>query len=284
MNRDTTTEKSKLWCIPRFSNLELLRARHRTQSFPLHTHEQYAIGVIEQGALGFFYRGENVVAWQGHINLCIPGEPHTGQPAAAEGWSYRMFYLDPALLQQVACQIADHPHAIPYFRSGVIADPALAQQLWRLHLQFERAAVPLLEQETHLLDVLAQMIQRHADDPPRRDRGGQEPDAVTQIKEYIASYYSEDISLETLSQLTHLSPYHLIRTFRTAVGIPPHAYLRQVRVQRAKTLLALGRPIADVALTTGFVDQSHLTRWFKRLWGVTPAQYRNSVQDSFLRA
>ena len=142
----------------------------------------------------------------------------------------------------------------------------------------------MLKQETRLLDVLAQMIQRHADDPPRRDRGGQEPDAVTQIKEYIASHYSEDISLETLSQLTHLSPYHLIRTFRAAVGIPPHAYLRQVRVQRAKTLLALGRPIADVALTTGFVDQSHLTRWFKRLWGVTPAQYRNSVQDSFLRA
>ncbi|MCE7988777.1 MAG: AraC family transcriptional regulator [Caldilinea sp. CFX5] len=281
MKRNTSVEESKLWRIPRFSNLELLQAHHRTQSFPLHTHEQYAIGVIERGALGFFYRGENVVAWPGTINLCIPGEPHTGQPAGSEGWSYRMFYFDPALLQQIASQVADCPCAIPYFQPGVIVDPVMAQQLACLHRQFELADGSLLEQETRLLDVLAQMIQRHADDPPQVYRMGQEPYAVTRLKEYMASHYSENISLETLSQLTHLSPYHLLRTFRAAVGIPPHAYLRQVRVQHAKELLAFGQPIADVALATGFTDQSHLTRWFKRLWGVTPAQFRNCVQDSF---
>lgn len=279
MQRTTRSEKSKVWRIPRFHDLELLRGTYLTQSFPRHTHERYAIGVIEQGALGYFYRGENIVALPGNINLCIPDEVHTGQPAAAEGWSYRMFYFDVTMLQHVASEVAGRPRHIPFFQAGVIADVFVAQQLRQLHRQLETTDTPLLEQETVLLEVLAQLIHRYADDPPPLHRLGQEPHAVTQLKRYIESHYAEDISLDSLSHLTHLSRYYLIRVFRETVGIPPHAYLRQVRIKHAKDMLASGQPIADVAIATGFTDQSHLTRWFKRLWGFTPGQYRNSVQD-----
>jgi AraC-like DNA-binding protein len=259
--------------------VELLRARHQTHSFPRHTHEGYGVGVIEGGALGFFYRGENVIASPGHINLCIPGEVHTGQPAAPEGWSYRMFYFDATMLEHVAADVAGRPRHLPFFPAGVIADVGVAQQLRHLHYHLETLNTPLLAQETALFDLLAQLIHRHAADPPPLHRMGHEPRAVRQPKHYIESHYAEDMSLDTLSHLTNLSRYHLLRVFRDTVGIPPHTYLRQVRVKHAKALLASGQPIADVALATGFTDQSHLTRWFKRLWGFTPGQYRNSVQD-----
>lgn len=279
MTRNARAAVSKVWQVPGLNNLELLRAKHLTQSFPRHTHERYAVGVVEQGALGYFYRGENVVAAAGDINLCIPGEAHTGQPAAAEGWAYRMFYLDPAVLQEVASEVAGRARQLPFFQSGVIADVSLARQLRRLHLCLEATDTPLLEQETLLFDVLAQLISRHADDSPPLSQSGREPQAVTQVKRYLESHYAEDVSLNELSELTQLSRYHLVRVFAEAVGVPPHAYLRQVRIRRAKNLLASGRPVAEVAVMTGFSDQSHLTRWFKRLWGVTPGQYRNGVQD-----
>ena len=274
--------KSKVWRIPGLSDLELLRAEHLTQSFPKHTHERYAVGVIERGALGYFYRGENVVAAPGDINLCIPGEVHTGQSALPGGWSYRMFYLDARLLQNVAAEISDKPRQLPFFRSGVIADVSLAQSVYSSHCQLEQTNISRLEQETLLLDVLAQLITRHADEPLAAARVGREPHAVTQVKAYLETHYAEAVSLERLSLLTQLSRYHLVRIFRKAVGIPPHAYLRQVRIRHAKALLALGHPPAEVALATGFTDQSHLTRWFKRLWGFTPGQYSysNTVQDS----
>jgi len=280
-----TTSVNKFWRIPYFDNLELLRAKHLTQSFPPHTHERYAIGVIEQGALGFYYRGENVVATSGNINLCIPGEIHTGQPAVEEGWTYRMFYFNTTTLQTIASQSANRPRQIPFFQSGVIVDQALAQQLRNLHIELEQMQdltkmnTPRLELETLLLETLARMINCYADDPPSMLRVGQERFIVATLKSYMESHYSKEISLTDLSQLTHLSRYHLIRVFRNAVGMPPHAYLRQVRIKHAKRLLEAGQPIADVAYATGFVDQSHLTRWFKRLWGITPGQYRNSVQD-----
>ncbi|MEW6731725.1 MAG: AraC family transcriptional regulator [Acidobacteriota bacterium] len=279
MQGTTLSEKSKVWRIPKLCNLELLRGSYLTHSFPRHTHERYAIGVIEQGALGYFYRGENIVALPGNINLCIPGEVHTGQPAMAQGWSYRMFYFDVTMLQHIASEVAERPRNIPFFQAGVIADLFLARQLRQLHHQLETIHTPLLEQETVLLEVLAQLIHRYAEDPPPLRRLGQEPYAVKQLKHYIENHYAEDISLDSLSRLTHLNRYYLNRVFRETVGIPPHAYLRQVRVKHAKDLLASGQPIADVAIATGFNDQSHLTRWFKRLWGFTPGQYRNSIQD-----
>ena len=273
------TVKSRVWRLPALDNLELLRAENVTQFFPKHTHERYAVGVLERGALGFFYRGENVVAASGDVNLCVPGEVHTGQPAAPEGWSYRMFYLDAAVLQQVAVEVAARPRELPFFQSGVLHDDALARQLYGVHCRLETSA-SRLEQETLLLDVLAQLIRRHADDPPRVVATGREPRAVTQVKGYLENHYAKAVSLEALAQLTQLSRYHLVRVFCKTVEVPPHAYLRQVRIRRAKELLASGQTPAEVALVTGFTDQSHLTRWFKRLWGYTPGQYQGSSRDS----
>lgn len=269
-----------MWRVPGLGGVELLRATRQTQTFPRHTHEGYAVGVVEQGALGFFYRGENVVAAPGHLNLCVPGEVHTGRPAAPEGWSYRMIYLDVQVLERVALEVADRPQGLPFFGPGVIADPPLTRHLRRVHLRLEQPGVPRLEQETLLLGMLAQLVQRHADVPQQPLRLGWEPAAVEQVKRYLERHYAEAVTLEGLSHLTRLSRYHLVRVFCRSVGLPPHAYLRQVRISRAKALLAAGCPVAEVAVATGFTDQSHLHRWFKRLWGVTPGGYRKGVQDN----
>ena len=269
--------KTKVWRVPNLGNLELLRAEHQTQSFPRHTHERYAIGVIEAGALGFHYRGENVVASSGDISLCIPGEVHTGQPAAEEGWAYRMFYFETSFLERLTSDLADKPRGLPFFQSGVIADNALAKQLRALHIHLEQSAASRLEQESLLLAALTRLIRRYADKPLPTPKLGRETYTVTQIKRYLEHYYAKPVSLDDLVNLTGLSRGYLVETFRQTVGIPPHAYLRQVRVRHAKERLAAGQSIAEVALATGFTDQSHLTRWFKRLWGFTPGQYRASA-------
>lgn len=105
---------------------------------------------------------------------------------------------------------------------------------------------------------------------------------MTWAREFLEANAEQDVSLVRLAAVAGLSPFHLVRVFREAVGLPPHAYLDQVRVERAKGLLSAGLPIARAAAEAGFADQSHLTRRFKRLVGVTPGQYRagsKNVQD-----
>ncbi|MCA9838411.1 MAG: AraC family transcriptional regulator [Trueperaceae bacterium] len=274
----TNTEFTRVWHHPDYMQLELLHARFLRQTFPKHSHEVFALGVIEGGALNYLYRGASVTAASGDINLCVPGEVHTGQPASPEGWSYRMFYFDARLLQQVASRLALKAQPMPFFQSSTINDPATAVRIRKLHQQFESGA-GRLEHESHLMDVLAQFIRRHADARTPVFKTGQEPKAVIQIKRYLAEHLTEDVSLDALVSLTGLSRYYLVRAFHEAVGMPPHQYLRQLRVNRAKTLLATNLPLAEIALATGFSDQSHLNRWFRRFWGYTPGHYRNSVQD-----
>lgn len=278
MNSKIPIEQTKLWRIPHLDNVELLYATYIKQNFARHAHDGFPLGVVERGAMGYYYRGTNVVAPAGSVAVINPGEPHTGH-AADWGWTYRMFYLETSVLEQAAAQIADRPRGVPFFQTEVIWDDELAGLLRHLHCTLELSAVPRLEQETKLLWTLAQLILRHADDPPRPRPANYEDQIIRRVQEFIEDNYAEDISLKQLAALTHFSRYHLLRVFRTVVGMPPHTYLTQVRVNRARQLLAQGQPIAQTALAAGFADQSHLTRQFKRIFGVTPGQFSNSVQD-----
>jgi AraC-like DNA-binding protein len=263
-----------LWRIPQLHNLELLTAKHTKQVFPRHTHEQYALGVIQHGALGFTYRGENMIANVGEVNLCMPDHAHSGQPATLEGWSYRMLYLEPTLLAAVGEQLHGKPE-LPFIAAGVLQDRTLAEKILALHRSLESNQDSLLEQESRLLLLLEHLLLHHTTLRPQRLQQA----TIDACKDYIHAHFLDEVRLEDLAKLSGLSPYHFLRVFSSQVGLPPHAYVRQVRIAQARRLLRQNLPLVQVALESGFADQSHLNRWFKRFFAITPAQYRNSVQD-----
>jgi AraC-like DNA-binding protein len=124
------------------------------------------------------------------------------------------------------------------------------------------------------MEALAMLIRRHAEDRPPLAQPSLAHNALRHAQDYLRAHFAEDISLEKLARLVYLSPFHLSRLFREQLGLPPHTYLNQIRVNRAKTLLNIGLSLTDVAYAVGFADQSHLTKAFKRVVGVPPGQYR----------
>jgi AraC-like DNA-binding protein len=97
--------------------------------------------------------------------------------------------------------------------------------------------------------------------------------AIRRIKEALQDRYAEDLSLGELARIAGMSKCHLVHMFHREVGLPPHAFQIHVHVSRARSLITSGVPLAEVASMTGFADQSHLTRLFKRIVGVPPGQY-----------
>lgn len=273
---DPTRERAHYWRS--VGGLELLRARFVTHAFTPHTHETFAMGVIESGAERFTYRHAAHVAPTGSVVLINPGEVHTGASAMAGGWRYRMFYPAPALLAEMATEMTGHLRPVPFFAEAVVADPALAAALAHLHATLEGDEADALERESLLVATFAAMVARHADTPHVPQPPRPEPMAVARVRAHLREHADEAVSLADLAALTGLSPYHLVRTFRAATGLPPHAYLTQVRVFEAKRLLAVGLAPAEVAARVGFHDQAHLTRHFKRVVGVPPAQYAQAVR------
>ncbi|MBA3869414.1 MAG: AraC family transcriptional regulator [Anaerolineae bacterium] len=255
------------------SPLESLTATYITHAFGRHTHEGFAIGVIERGAETFYYRGAIHVAPAGSVVVVSPDELHTGQSATDYGWSYRMVYPAADLLARIASDIAGQPRGIPYFTAPVVYDDALFTALRAAHIALERSH-SALERESRLLDALAMLIRHHAEDRPSLAQPCLAHNALRHAQDYLRSHYADDISLQQLARLVYLSPFHLSRLFREQLGLPPHTYLNQIRVNRAKTLLNSGLSLAEVAPAVGFADQSHFSKAFKRVVGVSPGQYR----------
>ena len=269
-------ECTRIWRADDLGDVELLHARYISYSFAKHTHEGVAIGVIEDGAESFYYRGAIHTAPAGHIVVFNPNEAHTGEGANERGWRFRMFYLDAVLLKKAAEDVAGKPRDIPFFSSPTIQNGETATMLRNLHISLEGGGTAL-ERQSRFLWTFAQIAKRHADDPAAEKQLGDEKAVVRQIRQYLEDHYTENVTLEIIANLSGMSAYHLIRVFRSEVGLPPHAYLEQVRINRARQFLREGTAIAEVAFMTGFTDQSHFSRHFKRMTGVTPGQYRKTA-------
>ncbi len=254
------------------STFESLTATYITHAFGRHTHEGFAIGVIERGAETFYYRGGIHTAPAGSIVVISPDELHTGQAAVDNGWSYRMMYPAADLLVRVASELAGNPRGIPYFGTPIYYDEVVFHALRSAHLALEQSQ-SALERESCLMHALALLIRRYAEDRPPLAQPALAHDALRQAQDYLRANYAEDTSLEQLARMVYLSPFHLSRLFREQLGLPPHTYLNQIRVNRAKSLLNAGLSPTEVAHAVGFADQSHLTKAFKRVVGIPPGQY-----------
>jgi AraC-like DNA-binding protein len=261
---DNPSEQAAFWRSETLGGLELLRATYFTHQFGRHIHEEYAIGVIEQGAESFFYRGEQFVANAGTIVLVNPGEIHTGHAANhVNGWTYRMLYPSLMLLEPFSTDML-------FFPSPVIYDPALAQRLRLLHIRLEKSSPPL-EVQTLFYETFSQLVQRYSIFQPKKFPLYR--DVIKLAMEYLRAHLVENVSLDDLARVVGLSPFHFLRSFKKEVGLPPHAYQNHLRIQQAKLLLAQHLPLSEIAAQVGFSDQSHFTRRFKEVVGVTPGHY-----------
>jgi AraC-like DNA-binding protein len=255
--------------------LDLLTARYRRHAFTRHSHGTFAIGVVLSGVEEFEYRGARRRAGAGSLAILEPDEPHDGRAADAGGWAYRVLYPSAAMLLEGFDRR-------PRFAEAIVDDPHTARLVLAAHLAVTGGADALAGQ-TLLTWALSAVVRRHGGPsgsaaPPRAGDTAATR-AVAEIRDRLLADLRCAPGLRELAQGVELSPYHLVRVFKDATGFPPHTWLVLERICRARHLLAAGGSPAQVSQAVGFADQAHLTRWFKRVTGVTPAAYRNSVQD-----
>jgi AraC-like DNA-binding protein len=184
-------------------------------------------------------------------------------------------------MRQAAREISGRDHDAPFFPASVIFDREILAMFRELHVALEVPA-STLERQSRLQSFAARLITRFGERRPSTGSSGRMRLGVKRACEYLTEHNADNISLDRLAQIAGLSPFHFNRVFSEQVGMPPHAFQTQLRVGRARDLLLRGWSISQVADQTGFADQSHLTRHFKRLVGVTPGRYQQSsknVQD-----
>lgn len=268
-------ERANFWRAEAFQQMEMLHATFIKHVFPRHYHDTYAIGMIERNAYTFYHQGAVHLIQAGEIVVINPGEIHTGEAMDSSGWTYRMFYPSLAWMREIAQEITGHAWDMPHFEGSVIGDPTIAGMIRDLHRMAQNGADTFAQQTASRL-AFGTLIERYAVNMPlvRASLSHQDERAIVRrAREYMQANLAQPITLHDLAAVGHVSPYHLAKVFKDATGLPPHKYLTNLRVMRARHMLRSGASISDVAAATGFTDQSHLTRWFKRVTGITPGQY-----------
>lgn len=240
---------------------------------PPHSHGTFQIGITTRDPGEYFCRGRIWSAPPGSIIVIPPEEVHAiGQGVRQAAESSRMIYVEPAHMLAIARQAAGGDGDMPAFENLVITDAAFIRAFEEMHMLCA-TDVPEHEKESSLATVLQQLVAQFAA-PAAPDTRRERLRAKTfRARDFIVSNYRENISLAQLARIAHSSPYHFNRVFARYVGMPPHAFQNQVRVERSKALILEGASIAQVATQTGFFDQSHFTRYFRRIVGVTPSTY-----------
>jgi AraC-like DNA-binding protein len=255
----------------------LLQAFYVQHAYPRHSHDYYVICLIEKGFQSFTHQGATHFTPPGGVILINPGAAHTGEAADEHGFQMRSLYPTLAHMQMAAFELTGRHQGLPFFKE-VRVDQRWAQaSLLALHRALTRGASSL-ECESRFTWTLAQLIRQYADLRFGEQLLGREHRAVQRARRYIEERYAHGLRLAELAAHVTLSPYYLLRAFRAEVGMPPYAYLESVRIRHAQRLIEAGRPLAEVAAEVGFSSQSHLTRRFKQIIGVTPGQYARQVR------
>ena len=241
--------------------------------FARHTHDQFGIGVIDQGAQKSLSGRGMVEAGPGDAITVNPGEVHDGSPIGDAGRSWRILYFDPSVIAEAVNDMSEGRTNGFEFSAPVFSDGRIAGRFRALFGAMTKgtAATASLRREEMLLVLLAALR-------PKESAAGQAvPGAIALARGMIDDDPARSVTLTELAAASGLSRFQLLRGFFRVTGFTPHAYLVQRRIDLARRLIARRMSLAEAALASGFADQSHMTRIFVRKYGVSPGLYADAV-------
>ena len=258
---------------PHLPGVELYSARLVDHAFAPHVHDGYSLGAIEAGVERFRYQGADHLAPAGTLVMLNPDELHTGQAEIDAGWTYQMLYIEPDTLLAMTGGEA-------FFPDATVHDPLLATAYQHAFRQMWNAPddIAFTSEFTGLIDAIVTRYGRNARAVhPVPASEIRRMASLRRVLDCIEAHLDETLSVDTLAAEAGLSVFHFVRTFSATFHATPHQYLQARRAARAKSLLARCATPSDAAAAAGLTDQSHLNRWFKRTYGVTPAQYQQQI-------
>ena len=249
---------------PGAPGIGLAEVRLRGRGFAPHRHDTYAVGVTTAGVQVFRYRGGRHVCLPGQVHVLHPDELHDGGPGTDAGFAYRIVYVEPELIREA---LGGGP--LPFVRDPVHDPGPAAGDLVRTLAGLDDPLGELARADA--ASVVARLLLALSGRPERE--GSIDMPAVAGVREHLAAHACEQIPAAELERIAGLDRYTLARQFRRAYGTSPDRYRTMRRLERTRTAIAAGVPLARAALDSGFADQSHMTRQFVRAYGLTPGRW-----------
>lgn len=244
--------------------VEIKRCRQTYQSYKPHVHNELSIGYIEEGSTHVDFETESIPFRKGDGIVIPPLTSHCCSPTDIRQWQFVMLYIEPG-----------------YYESSVRFDHVM--KLYGDSLRQVTDFIRLLETEedkdileSRLIELLVELGEPLTGDTHPSDEGHQ-AERIMEIRNWLVNRYQENWTLETLEDTFGLSRFTIIRQFKRRYHTTPRAFQLQLKVAASKKLLAEGVEPFEIIEQVGFYDQAHFIREFKKMNGVTPKGYLQSL-------
>ncbi len=251
--------------LPDVFDCHLVHGQRVTHHFPRHIHRALSFGLIERGARVIDIGGDALTVGAGECFVINPGEPH--RCAADAPHDYWALALSAASLRKMLAL-----PELPRFAPTVLRDEAF-RQTFAAFVENAEEDDEVFRRQALLIDLVNYALAHFAAASSESPRDEAAHSEVRRARHYLESHFDEPVRLDALAALAKLSPCYLNRIFQEEVGVPPYEYLVKIRLSHAQEMLSGGASISDAAHESGFADQSHFTRFFKRHIGLTPGEF-----------
>ncbi|MFE4453772.1 AraC family transcriptional regulator [Streptomyces sp. NPDC056796] len=268
---DPTREWARHWQYAELPHLDLLRARYVRHTFPRHSHEGYVFGTITSGVEDVGLPGGTVHAGPGTVVMINPEVPHTARAGVPEGWVYATLYPSAQVVNDIAADLTSLRGTVGFTETAV-RDPFAAGLISQVHRAAEEGNA--LAADSLLRVLVARLLDHHGSVPPANAPHFAGARDAARARAALEERMERPPTLEVLAAELGTSPFALLRAFKKQYGMPPHTWLTDARVRRARRMLDAGTPPAAAAVAVGFTDQPHLNRHFTRIVGVPPGAYQ----------
>lgn len=239
--------------------VELKSATFIDKKFPFHFHQCWSLAYIEYGSENIAFSNINFLVNKNALQLIPPYSIHKNWGNKNNAWTYKALYISNDVIKNVTKKInADYSHlaSFPYFISYSNSDFEIN----------EKSIFKTLE--NLFLDTL-----NNAHQPYFKKYANER---FEDILNYLSLNYNQSITLETLQKKFKVNKFKLQKSFKKNIGLTPLEYLTTLRIENSKKLFYTDVPLVEIALESGFYDQSHFTHSFKKYVGVTPGNYKKN--------
>jgi AraC-like DNA-binding protein len=250
---------------PRAHGVERAEVYLSKWAFEPHRHDNYAIGMTTAGVQTFRYRGSRHACLPGQLHVLHPDEAHDGAAGTDDGFGYRILYIAPELVRDALAG-----RALPFVADPVQEPTPAARPIASLLADIDEpiGEIGSVEIAAAVADGLLSLSGE-----PTPSRGPIDIRAIELVRDYLTAHACEQTPASRLERIAGMDRFVITRQFRWAFGTSPDRYRTMRRLALARSAIESGQSLARAAAETGFADQSHMTRQFKRTYGLTPARW-----------
>ncbi|TIH20139.1 AraC family transcriptional regulator [Marinifilum sp. JC120] len=256
-------------------DVTLVEASGIANRFPRHVHTSFIFSLIDRGERKVSINSQTYSYRAGEMCILPPGTPHSCESISGNKFgphSYRSLCVSASYLQKLAEEISGKSCMEPHFDPEVIYID-FEQNSFNELFALQKTKGTVLEKQAALNTFLYHAIEHLSTRKLIPEKTGPQHEALDRVKEYIDKNFKNKMTLHNLADTGCISPFHLQKLFVKKYGISPQEHIISSRILEAKTRIQSGESLTEAALNSGFSDQSHFSRHFKRVIGISPGRF-----------